>query len=245
MYFESRVHLLPVDTRRSSVSVSKYSSTPLCLSISGASATMSNSDAQPNPTIYIQNLDSKISKDGAPFRKSLDRIAWLKFARRYCLPIHADLRRLLYSYFSRYGKVLDVIALKNSRMRGQAFVVFKDLATSTAALRKEDGRSFAGKAMRIQYARGKSYATISQESGKEALYQFRLGIVKDAGASGKLTVSGAGKALAGAGKRAAEAGDDDDDDVKAGSAAKKAKTDNAEEEEEEDEEMEMSSDDEK
>lgn len=143
---------------------------------------------------------------------------------------------------------MDVVALKNGQMRGQAFVVFKDLATSTAALRKEDGRSFAGKAMRIQYARAKSYATISEESGKEALYQFRLGIVQQGAGegTGRLTVSGAGKALAGAAgaaaKRAAGEGDDADEAAEGGSAAKKARTDAAEEEED-DEEMEMSSDD--
>lgn len=163
----------------------------------------------------------------------------------------ADLRRLLYTYFSRYGKVLDVIALKNEKMRGQAFIVFKDLATSTAALRKEDGRSFAGKAMRVQYARGKSYATISEESGKEALYQFRLGMVNgtSAAGTGRLTVSGAGKALAAAGANAGKrsgAGSDEDEEEGAGAgAAKRARTDggNAAGEEQEDEEMEMSSDD--
>jgi RNA recognition motif-containing protein len=162
-----------------------------------------------------------------------------------------DLRRLLYGYFSTYGKVIDVVALKNDKMRGQAFVVFKDLATSTAALRKEDGRVFAGKALKISYARGKSFATIEDESGKEALYQYRLGIHKDPSAKGKLTVSGAGKVLAGQQAAAAKRerqlangdgdndGDEDEGDAAEG-AAKRPRTDGAEQE---DEEMEMSSDD--
>ncbi|KAK9895574.1 RNA-binding domain-containing protein [Cystobasidium minutum MCA 4210] len=161
--------------------------------------------AQPNTTLYIQNLDTKISKD--------------------------DLRRLLYIYFSTYGKVLDVVALKNDKMRGQAFVVFKDLSTSTAALRKENGRAFAGKAMKIQYAQGKSFATIEDESGKEALYQYRMGIIMNPDASRKLTVSGAGKALSQQNKRDRADGEQNEDEE----GAKRARLDDNEEEE-----MEMS-----
>merc|ERR1711939_1029338 len=164
-------------------------------------------DTQPNPTLYIQNLDTKISKD--------------------------DLRHLLYIYFSGYGKVLDVVALKNDKMRGQAFVVFKDLATSTAALRKEDGRTFAGKTLKISYAQSKSYATIERESGKEALYQYRMGIIKNPEGSKKL-VSGAEKALGAVASkrdRAGENGEGEDEDGDEASAAKRARTDEEEEEE--------------
>lgn len=123
-------------------------------------------------------------------------------------------------------------------MRGQAFVVFKDLATSTAALRKENGRAFAGKAMKIQYAQGKSFATIEDESGKEALYQYRMGIIMNPEASRKLTVSGAGKALTQQNKRDRLDGDQPEDD--AGDSAKRARLEDNEEEEE----MEMSEEDE-
>lgn len=123
-------------------------------------------------------------------------------------------------------------------MRGQAFVVFKDLATSTAALRKENGRAFAGKALKIQYAQGKSFATIEDESGKEALYQYRMGIIMNPEASRKLTVSGAGKALTQQNKRDRLDGDQPEDD--AGDSAKRARLEDNEEEEE----MEMSEEDE-
>jgi RNA recognition motif-containing protein len=135
--------------------------------------------------------------------------------------------------------VLDVIAMKNDKMRGQAFIVFKDLQTSTAALRKEDGRFFAGKQLRIAYARGKSYATIEKESGKEALYQYRMGIAKnpEGGSTSRLTVSGAGKELDRAqNKRDREDGDGDEEEE-----AKKAKT-NGQANNEEDDSMEVESD---
>lgn len=123
-------------------------------------------------------------------------------------------------------------------MRGQAFVVFKDLATSTAALRKENGRAFAGKAMKIQYAQGKSFATIEDESGKEALYQYRMGIIMNPEASRKLTVSGAGKALTQQNKRDRLDGEQHEDDAE--DSAKRARLEDYEEEEE----MEMSEEDE-
>jgi U2 small nuclear ribonucleoprotein B'' len=37
----------------------------------------------------------------------------------------SDLRQILYVIFSRFGKVLEVKAKRNIRMRGQAFVTFE------------------------------------------------------------------------------------------------------------------------
>lgn len=156
-----------------------------------------------------------------------------RFGNSALVHMFIDLRRLLYIYFSTYGKVLDVVALRNDKMRGQAFVVFKDLSTSTAALRKENGRAFAGRALKIQYAQSKSFATIENESGKEALYQYRMGIIQNPDASRKLTVSGAGKALSQNKRDRAGEGEEEDETE---DGAKKARLDGDEEEEE----MEMS-----
>jgi hypothetical protein len=41
-----------------------------------------------------------------------------------CCP-GTELRRALYGFFAQYGTVLDVVALKTPKMRGQAFVAFK------------------------------------------------------------------------------------------------------------------------
>jgi RNA recognition motif-containing protein len=58
-----------------------------------------------------------------------------------------DLRTALYSLFSTYGTVLDVVAMKTSKMRGQAHIVFKDVQASTQALRALQGFEFFGKQM--------------------------------------------------------------------------------------------------
>ncbi|KAK4823817.1 hypothetical protein QYF61_006612 [Mycteria americana] len=52
-----------------------------------------------------------------------------------------------------FGHVVDIVALKTMKMRGQAFVIFKELGSSTNALRQLQGFPFYGKPMRIQYAK--------------------------------------------------------------------------------------------
>ncbi|KAI3331865.1 RNA-binding domain-containing protein [Xylariaceae sp. AK1471] len=85
----------------------------------------------PNQTLYVTNLPSaKINK--------------------------ADLKTALYLLFSTYGPILDVIALKTAKMRGQAHIVFRDINAATQAMRSLDGFQFLGKELRIQYAKSKS-----------------------------------------------------------------------------------------
>ncbi|KUJ22378.1 RNA-binding domain-containing protein, partial [Mollisia scopiformis] len=85
----------------------------------------------PNQTLYITNLpSSKIQKP--------------------------DLRIALYMIFSTYGPVLDVVALRTTKMRGQAHIVFRDAQTATQAMRALQGFEFFGREMQIQYAKSKS-----------------------------------------------------------------------------------------
>lgn len=57
----------------------------------------------------------------------------------------ADLKTALYLLFSTYGPVLDVVALKTSKMRGQAHIVFRDTHAATQAMRSLDAFQFLGK----------------------------------------------------------------------------------------------------
>ena len=47
--------------------------------------------------------------------------------------------------FSQFGPVMDVVAYKTLKMRGQAFVVFREVAHATAALRAMQGFPFYDK----------------------------------------------------------------------------------------------------
>ncbi|CAM6129101.1 unnamed protein product [Calypogeia fissa] len=89
-------------------------------------------DTPPNQTIYINNLNEKIKKE--------------------------EIKKSLYAVFSQFGKILDIVACKTLKLRGQAWVVFDDVTAATNALRQMQGFPFYDKAMRIQYAKSKSDA---------------------------------------------------------------------------------------
>ena len=80
---------------------------------------------QPNTTLYINNLNDKVNKE--------------------------ELRSQLYALFTTYGKIIDVIASKGPKMKGQAFLVFTDLAGATAALRACEGMQFYDKPLVSTY----------------------------------------------------------------------------------------------
>jgi RNA recognition motif-containing protein len=87
-------------------------------------------DNKPNNTIYVNNINEKIKI--------------------------SELKTSLYAVFCQFGQILDIIAHKNLRMRGQAFVAFKELNSATNALKSMQGFPFHGKPMRIQYAKSES-----------------------------------------------------------------------------------------
>nr|XP_009664224.1 PREDICTED: U1 small nuclear ribonucleoprotein A [Struthio camelus australis] len=88
---------------------------------------MAVQDARPNHTIYINNLNEKIKKD--------------------------ELKKSLYAIFSQFGQILDILVSRSLKMRGQAFVIFKEISSATNALRSMQGFPFYDKPMRIQYSK--------------------------------------------------------------------------------------------
>lgn len=81
----------------------------------------SMSSSQPNSTLYINNLNDKVTKE--------------------------ELCSQLYALFTTYGKVVDIVASKSKKMRGQAFLVFADQAGATSAMRACEGMLFYDKPM--------------------------------------------------------------------------------------------------
>ena len=55
----------------------------------------------------------------------------------------------MYAIFSQFGQILDIVALKTIKMRGQAFVIFNDVNSATNALRSMQGFPFYDKPMVI------------------------------------------------------------------------------------------------
>ena len=81
----------------------------------------------PNNTIYINNLNEKVSQ--------------------------TELRKQLFAIFTQFGKILDIMSKKTLKLRGQAFVVFDSEASATKALKSMQGFPFFEKPMNIQYAK--------------------------------------------------------------------------------------------
>ena len=65
----------------------------------------------------------------------------------YYYSVISELKKSLYAIFSQFGQILDIVALKTLKMRGQAFVIFKDINSGTNALRSMQGFPFYDKPM--------------------------------------------------------------------------------------------------
>ncbi|KAJ1984948.1 hypothetical protein H4R33_004205 [Dimargaris cristalligena] len=92
----------------------------------------------PNSTLYLSNLNEKI------------KIPALKEA----------LRKL----YEPHGKIVEIVAHGNLRMRGQAFVVFEDEEAATKALEATKQTILFDKPILVQYARTNSFSTVKRKA---------------------------------------------------------------------------------
>jgi len=97
-------------------------------------ATESGLPADASETLYIQNLNERIKLD--------------------------VMKQSLRGLFKTYGPVLDVVAHRNIRMRGQAFVSFDNRETAHKALKEVKGFPLYSKPMQISFARTRSDAVV-------------------------------------------------------------------------------------
>mmetsp|Transcript_67404 Transcript_67404/g.133587 ORF Transcript_67404/g.133587 Transcript_67404/m.133587 type:complete len:257 (-) Transcript_67404:286-1056(-) len=90
-------------------------------------------DAVPRETVYVNNLNDRINPE--------------------------ETKKSLYAAFSQFGPILDVVAMRTYKMRGQAFIVFRDISSATQAVRQMQGFPFYDKPMQLAYAKTKSDAS--------------------------------------------------------------------------------------
>ena len=83
-----------------------------------------------NETLYVNHLNEKIKTD--------------------------LLRENLYYLFSQFGDVLEINIRKSRKMRGQAFIVYKDINDATRAKVSLNNFLFLGSRINIDYAKTKS-----------------------------------------------------------------------------------------
>lgn len=58
-----------------------------------------------------------------------------------------ELKKSLYAIFSQFGPIMDIVSLKTLKLRGQAWVIFKEINSATNALRSMQGFPFYDKPM--------------------------------------------------------------------------------------------------
>eukprot|EP01059_Diplonema_ambulator_P028790 TRINITY_DN4773_c0_g2_i5.p2 TRINITY_DN4773_c0_g2~~TRINITY_DN4773_c0_g2_i5.p2 ORF type:complete len:224 (+),score=60.44 TRINITY_DN4773_c0_g2_i5:726-1397(+) len=85
----------------------------------------------PNPTLYVRNISEKVGKE--------------------------ELRKSMWQMFNQFGEIVDIYCKPRVlRCKGQAWVCFKDVASSTAAMRAMQGYTFYNQNIQIEFSRSKS-----------------------------------------------------------------------------------------
>lgn len=87
-------------------------------------------------TLYIQNLNDRVKLPCELYTVHL---------LSSCSLFVIDMKATLNNLFRHYGKVIDVVAHRNVRMRGQAFVSFPDAEIAQKAMREVKGFPLYGK----------------------------------------------------------------------------------------------------
>jgi len=83
-----------------------------------------------NQTLYVNNLNDKINVE--------------------------TLKKSLREVFAAFGGIIDIVAMKSLKRRGQAWIIFKEISAATNSLKSLQGFPFYNKPMRITYAKSKS-----------------------------------------------------------------------------------------
>ena len=71
----------------------------------------------------------------------------MSFPHLVVLSYFSELKKSLYAIFSQFGQILDILVSRSLKMRGQAFVIFKEVSSATNALRSMQGFPFYDKPM--------------------------------------------------------------------------------------------------
>jgi len=135
----------------------------------------------PRETVYVNNLNEKIGQE--------------------------ELKKSLYACFTQFGPILDIVALKNLKMKGQAFVVFRDISSATQAVRQMQGFPFYDKPMQISYAKTKSDAAAKFDGTYEEKQKEERAVKRKAEREAKASAAVKRQATGGAASTAAAAAD--------------------------------------
>lgn len=77
------------------------------------------------------------------------------------------LKEALSAIFSEYGNVIDIVAKRNLKAKGQAFVIFDRPESAAQAVEEIQGFELFEKPMQVALARTRSDATVLKTGNKE------------------------------------------------------------------------------
>ncbi|CVK93121.1 related to small nuclear ribonucleoprotein snRNP U1A [Fusarium mangiferae] len=101
----------------------------------------------PISTVYVQNLEERVKLDA--------------------------LVDALRTVFAEFGNIVDIVAKKNLRAKGQAFVVYDNPESAQDAVTEIDGFELFGKPMKVAFARTHSDKTVELKGNQEDLEQHK------------------------------------------------------------------------
>ncbi|KAI5805120.1 U1 small nuclear ribonucleoprotein [Geopyxis carbonaria] len=78
------------------------------------------------------------------------------------------LKQSLEAIFSQYGTILDVVAKRSLKAKGQAFVVFDSVSAAENAIKEVQAFPLFNKPMVLAFAKSRSDATVKREAGEES-----------------------------------------------------------------------------
>ncbi|KAH8155442.1 uncharacterized protein LAJ45_00452 [Morchella importuna] len=96
----------------------------------------------PSCTVYIRNLEESIK-----------------------IPL---LKQSLTTIFSQYGNIVDLVAKKNLKAKGQAFVVFDSPQAAEQAIKEVQAFPLFDKPMVLAFAKTRSDATVKRDAGEDS-----------------------------------------------------------------------------
>lgn len=118
--------------------------------------TNTGTEIPPNVTIYINNLNEKIKLNGIthlwiPILFVILLLSVSAFEIGVWNQVFrfdwTELKKSLHAVFSQFGKILEVLAFKTLKHKGQAWVVFQDVSSASNAIRQLQGFPFYDKPM--------------------------------------------------------------------------------------------------
>ncbi|KAI9713602.1 MAG: hypothetical protein M1820_000985 [Bogoriella megaspora] len=102
-----------------------------------AAAAAAQAETPPNQTVYVRNLEENVNVD--------------------------KLVEALREIFSEFGTIIDIVAKKSLKRKGQAFIVYDDVDAAQTAIDEVQGFELFDKPMSLDFAKTKSDAIVKRD----------------------------------------------------------------------------------